>query len=291
MKRWRTSDGGTLAEGADGCFHLLDSAGAVSRDYRPRIDSVEDSLYTTIHLVVDDALVERMAVDTDAVSRTEERRELEGLTPLGPDDSPTPAEVDAALAARAEKQGQAAAKRRSRIEALTRAPSDALPELEAPRYALAKRVVEYSDDIAKTLLLVLSDLAELYDELDGQADAQARVQTAADELASAARLVTFSGNSEDSATPLCPHEFGPTPSTPQGPLLQELVEPLAQLAGTAEADLLERLEQLQREVVFHADVQYQFDALHTMRAFLRAATRIARAAPHVAAASLRVGRP
>lgn len=288
MKRWRTPDGGTLAEGADGCFHLLDCAGAVARDYAPRIDSVQESLYTTIYVVSGGALIERMAVDTDAVSRTEERRELEGLAPLDPDESPTPADVRAALAARAEEEDQAAAKRRSRTEALARAPSDALPELEAPRYALAKRVVQYSDDIAKALLLVLSDLAELHDELDGRADAQSRVESAADELASAARLITYCADSDDGETPLFPYDFGPTPSAPQGPLLEALVAPLAELAGTPEADLLERLEELQREVVFHADVQYQFDALNTMRTFLRAATRIARAAPHVAAASLQL---
>ncbi|MCA8926147.1 MAG: hypothetical protein KDD82_30350 [Planctomycetes bacterium] len=286
MKRWATADGVLAEVGGDG-FVLLDAEGQLAREFTPRIDSVEDSLYTTIYAVVGDALVQRLAVDTDALSRNEDRVELEGLRELGPEQPPTEADVRAALAARDARAGKAEERTRERIAALARSPSDALPELSSARQALAARVVRYSDDLAKALLHCLSELAELHDELEGRPDALPWVAAAAEELAGAARLITFSANPEDRALRLHPHRFGPTPTPPASPVLEALVEPLAWLEGTDHGELLERLEELQRDVIFRADMQAYFDAKETKAAYLRAATRVANAAPPLAAACLR----
>ena len=135
-------------------------------------------------------------------------------------------------------------------------------ELHEERRALAARAERYGDELARALLALLDGLSGL-----GPQDSRAAAAAA---LGAAARAICFRESARDRTTPLYPHDFGATPSRPRGPLLVE-----------GRAGLLAPLEDLLRELIFAADVQEYVDARGNSAAYLRAATQLARAAPHL----------
>ena len=162
-------------------------------------------------------------------------------------------------------------------------------ELSAARRALAARVVRHDDKLAHALLACLHLLAALHDRLAEDAGAEAIDSTlgSARELAGAARLITFTASAEDRELPLHLHTWGATPSRPTGPLLEEGRRLLGVPSSTTQQrgqELLDHLEELLRDVILSADTQGYVDANANEVAYLRAATRISRAASLVAAA-------
>ncbi len=109
----------------------------------------------------------------------------------------------------------------------------------------------------------------------------------AHELAGAARLITFTASTEDHELPLYPHTWGATPTRPTGPLLEDARRLLGEPSSATQQrgqELLHHLEELLRDVILSADTQGYVDANANEVAYLRAATRISRAASLVAAA-------
>ena len=168
-------------------------------------------------------------------------------------------------------------------------PAAVESELSVVRRALAARVAQHDDKLAHALLACLYLLAALHDRLTEDAGAQALDPAlgTARELAGAGRLITFTASAEDRELPLYPHTWGATPTRPTGPLLEDARRLLGAPSSTTRQrgqELLAHLEELLRDVIFTADTQGYVDANANEVAYLRAATRISRAASLVAAA-------
>ena len=168
-------------------------------------------------------------------------------------------------------------------------PAAVQSELSAARRALAARVSRHEDKLAHALLACLYLLETLHDRLaeDAGAEALDPALGAARELAGAARLIIFTASAEDRELPLYPHTWGATPTRPTGPLLDDARRLLGEPSSATEQrgqELLGHLEELLRDVILSADTQGYVDANANEVAYLRAATRISRAASLVAAA-------
>jgi hypothetical protein len=162
-------------------------------------------------------------------------------------------------------------------------------ELSVARRALATRIAHHDDKLAHALLACLYLLKTLHDRLTKDAGAEALDPAlgTARELAGAARLITFTASSEDRELPLYPHSWGATPTRPTASLLEDARRLLGEPNSTTRQrgqELLDHLEELLRDVIFTADTQGYVDANANEVAYLRAATRISRAASLVAAA-------
>jgi hypothetical protein len=162
-------------------------------------------------------------------------------------------------------------------------PAAVESELSAARRALAARVARYDDKLAHALLACLHLLATLHKKLGEDAGALGATR----ELAGAARLITFTASAEDRELPLYPHTWGATPTRPTGPLLEDARSLLGEPSSATQQrglEFLDHLEELLRDVILSADIQGHIDANANEVAYLRAATRISRAASLVAAA-------
>ena len=158
-------------------------------------------------------------------------------------------------------------------------------ELSVARRALAARVAQHDDKLAHALLACLYLLATLHDRLTQ--DAGAKALDPARELAGAARLITFTASAEDRELPLFPHTWGATPTRPTGALLEDARRLLGEPNSATQQrgqELLDHLEELLLDVILSADTQGYVDANANEVAYLRAATRISRAASLVATA-------
>jgi hypothetical protein len=162
-------------------------------------------------------------------------------------------------------------------------------ELSNARRALAARIAHHDDKLALALLSCLHLLAALHDRLTEDAGGEALDPAlgTARELAGAGRLITFTASTEDHELPLHPHTWGATPIRPTGTLLDDARRLLGVPNSATQQqgqELLDHLEELLRDVIFTADTQGYVDANANEAAYLRAATRISRAASLVAAA-------
>jgi hypothetical protein len=72
--------------------------------------------------------------------------------------------------------------------------------------------------------------------------------------------------------------FGKVPLTPEGPMFPELHHALIHHSVNAIVKLASALDEMQRDLVSHADEQEYVDALGTSRQYLHAAGYLARAA-------------
>lgn len=259
MKRWQLADGGTLEESehnGDMRYVQRDAEGTLCRTYEARTDSVEDSLYKTSFVVRAGRLTQHTVIETyDEPTETKERVVLEGLG----------------------QSEQSLAEQRV-----------ATPTVDGHKN-LTDRVRQHDDKLAAALLRELHGLAALRGELTKNASVEARKAFAAanDELEGTARIITFADTAEDREVAHYPHSTGATPKPPTGPLLEDARAVLGQPGNAMQQQarqLFDHLEELLRDLVFHADMQGYVDARGNESAYLRAATRISRAATLIATA-------
>ena len=258
MRRWRTAEGSLLVEVEGGRFLRFDEAGALVQEHGPRSSSLEHDLYHWSFVVRADELVERTRIEGRESTRASERVELSGLRELGPEEEPSPAQIQACRERLASAAQAAEAARAAEAAALAAGSTEPLPLLSEARGLLAERITRYRDDAASGLLALLDLAAALPRE--GLPEA---VQA---ELAGAARLACFRGTSEDRALPLHPMGPGSGPDSGSG--------------GPASSDsaFLTALERAICELLAEADLQERVDANRNAAAYQRAATRLARAA-------------
>ena len=145
------------------------------------------------------------------------------------------------------------AAREEAIRKLACGSSSPLPLLGPERQALAERVVRFDCGLASSLLAILDQLAEFRESVRDLSSVRSHVDAAAYELAAAVRLMTFRESESDRELPLFNHEFGMTPATPEGPLLEKLVE--------SRPDWSLALQRLSIARLLVAESRYQLDEL------------------------------
>ncbi len=198
MRRWRLTDGRTLAEAPSlgaAQYYQLDRAGEVERVYRESATKVQDELHRMSFVVLSRQLMRRHLIERGSgVPEDASGLELDGLTQLTAAESPTPDQVREAIARHAGGGRGSEEEQQKKVDRMVEA-AGAGARIVAR--GLAERIVRHDDELARAMLSSLRSLAELH--RSGPASESLRGATEA--MALAARTISFEQGLPDPARP------------------------------------------------------------------------------------------
>jgi hypothetical protein len=188
MRRWRLSDGRTLAEAPSIGkiqYYLLDRAGAVERAFAESATSVEGELHRLSFVVLGRQLMRRHTVERGGGSMQDVSGiELDNLTQLTAAEEPNPAQVRESIGRQQAAERAAEEERRSKMDHLAAVVGVSMRELAR---GLAERADRHDDHLARAMLVGLRSLAELHRTRRGSDSLRAATEA----IALAARLVSL----------------------------------------------------------------------------------------------------
>lgn len=198
MRRWRLTDGRTLAEAPSlgaAQYYQLDREGEVERVYGESATVVQDELHKMSFVVLSRQLMRRHVIERGSGSPEDASGvELDGLTQLTAAESPTPDEVREAVARHAAGGRAAVEEQQKKVDRLVEAAGAGARVVAR---GLAERIVRHDDELARAMLTSLRSLAELH--RSGPASESLRAATEA--MALAARTISFEKGLPDPARP------------------------------------------------------------------------------------------
>jgi hypothetical protein len=188
MRRWRLSDGRTLAEAPSIgkiLYYLLDRAGAVERTFAESATAVEGEMHRLSFVVLGRQLMRRHTVERGGGSMQDVSGiELDNLTQLTAAEEPNPAQVRESIARHQAAERATEEERRSKMDHLAQVVGVSMRELAR---GLAERADRHHDNLARAMLAGLRSLAELHRTRRGSDS----LRTATEAIALAARLVAL----------------------------------------------------------------------------------------------------
>ena len=198
MRRWRLSDGRTLAEAPSlgkAQYYKLDREGEVERVYSESATRVHEELHRMSFVVLSRQLMRRHVIERDSGSPEDHSGvELDGLTQLTAAEAPTPDEVREAIARHAAGGRVAVEEQQKEVDRIVEAAGAGARVVAR---GLAERIVRHDDDMARAMLASLRSLAELH--RGGRGSESLRAATEA--IALAARTISFEQGLPDPARP------------------------------------------------------------------------------------------
>lgn len=198
MRRWRLTDGRTLAEAPSlgaAQYYQLDREGEVERVYGESSTKVLDELHRMSFVVLSRQLMRRHVIERSSGSPEDASGvELDELTQLTAAEAPTPDEVRQAIARHAAGGRAVVEEQQKKVDRMVEAAGAGARVVAR---GLAERIVHHDDELARAMLSSLRSLAELH--RSGPASGALRGATEA--MALAARTISFEQGLPDPARP------------------------------------------------------------------------------------------